>query len=514
MLFNSYEFAFGFLPLALLVFYLLGRTSRTWALGWLIVASLAFYAWWRPFNLALIAPSIIVNYVVARGLLAWRRDPQRRVHVSALLVCGILFNVMFLGYFKYTDFLIGASNDIFGTHFALRHIVLPLAISFITFQKIAFLVDVHAGRVESFSLRDYCLFVMFFPQLIAGPIVHYREMMPQFHAASCRFDAVDASVAVSLFVFGLFKKVVLADGVAPAVSGLYAIAGGGSHVTLIPAWLAAVGFTLQIYFDFSGYTDMALGLGRFFGIRLPPNFDSPLKAPSIIDFWLHWHMTLTRFLTAYVFNPLALALTRRRMALGLPGLGGRTTNWGAFLSLLVFPTLVTMTVSGIWHGAGYLFLAWGVLHGVYLSVNHAWRRIRLRGASTVPGLPRHAGPIGVAITFMAVATSMVLFRSTDFHMAGNILSGMTGLHGVDGIGASRTTAASITALLGIALFCPNTLQIMARFEPALGRPTTEDGDGGRITWRPSVAWAAALAVLAVVSMLSLGGPSEFLYWQF
>jgi len=200
-------------------------------------------------------------------------------------------------------------------------------------QKIAFLIDVHGRRIPSFTLRDYCLFVLFFPQLIAGPIVHYREMMPQFQTAQCRWDKLDIAVGLSLFVFGLFKKVVLADGISEYVSPVYETATSGSEITLFPAWNAAIGFTLQIYFDFSGYSDMALGLARFFGVRLPANFDSPLKATNIIDFWLRWHMTLTRFLTAYLYNLLVLWLTRRRMAKRLPGIGGRASSVGAFFQL-------------------------------------------------------------------------------------------------------------------------------------------------------------------------------------
>ena len=250
----------------------------------------------------------------------------------ALLLLGIAFNVLFLGFFKYMDFLYGTINDAFGANLILMHIILPLGISFITFQKIAFLIDVQAGRVKSFSFREYCTFVLFFPQLIAGPIVHYREMMPQFATATCRIDKENIAVGLTLLFFGLFKKVVLADNIAPLVTPIYNHAASGDKVSFFLAWMAAIGFTLQIYFDFSGYTDMALGAGPIFGIRLPPNFDSPLRAPSIIDFWLRWHMTLTRFLTAYIYNPLVLWLTRRRLAKGhLDSAGGTRQSGRSFL---------------------------------------------------------------------------------------------------------------------------------------------------------------------------------------
>jgi D-alanyl-lipoteichoic acid acyltransferase DltB (MBOAT superfamily) len=536
MLFNSYEFVFGFLPIILLVFYGLGHASRRWALGWLIVASLSFYAWWRPLNVLIILPSIAVNFAVARGLELLRAREDRR-RGRTLLAFGLLFNACFLGYFKYTDFFIGATNDVLGSRLPLQHVVLPLGLSFITFQKIAFLIDVHSGRVDRYTLKEYCLFVLFFPQLIAGPIVHYPEMMPQFRSASCRFNSLDACVGLTQFVLGLVKKALLADGIARWVSPLYAQAAGGHEVSLLPAWAAAVGYTLQIYFDFSGYTDMALGLGRLCGIRLPANFDSPLKAPSIIDFWLRWHMTLTRFLTAYIYNPLALALTRRRAARGLPGLTARNASPGAFAVVLASPTLVTMLVSGFWHGAGYLFVLWGLLHGVYLVINHAWRRFR---GARARATSRGARVLSITITFTAVVFSMVLFRSPTMAVATNLLAGMVGFHGmaipaviaahagplgpwlqaahvgVDTLWSGAdflSTSAWVATLLLIVFACPNTLELLGQYEPALGyRPRLQWRQS--LLWRPSLAWALAASVLAAVAIVHLGEKSEFLYWQF
>src|SRR5712692_5412178 len=245
MLFNSYEFIFAFLPVVVAVFFALGRVSRAWALRWVIAASLFFYAWWRPLNALIIAPSVLINFVLARVLQRLGKQGSRSA-AQAVLMVGIAFNVAFLGYFKYSNFLVGAINDAFGTQMVLARIILPLGISFITFQKIAFLIDVHAGRVESFTLQDYCLFVLFIPQLIAGPIVHYREMMPQFHRVSCRFDKENVAVGLTLFLFGLFKKVVLADSIAPHVSLIYEHAGAGGGTSFVLAWMAAVGFTLQV----------------------------------------------------------------------------------------------------------------------------------------------------------------------------------------------------------------------------------------------------------------------------
>jgi alginate O-acetyltransferase complex protein AlgI len=526
MLFNSYEFIFVFLPVVVAVFFAIGLVSREWALRWIIVASLFFYGSWRPLNVLIIAPSVAINFVLARML---QRMGKRENQAAAktILFLGIAFNVAFLGYFKYSNFLVGAVNDAFGTQMVLARIILPLGISFITFQKIAFLIDVQAGRIESFTLQDYCLFVLFFPQLVAGPIVHYREMMPQFKRASCRFDKDNVSVGVTLFVFGLFKKVFIADSIAPIVKPIYEHATSGGSIGLLSAWIAAIGFTLQIYFDFSGYTDMALGIARFFGIRLPPNFNSPLKASSIIDFWQRWHMTLTRFLTAYIYNPLTLWLTRRRAAKGRTGFGGRNKGLGAFVELLMFPILLTMLVSGIWHGAGYTFIVWGVLHGLYLTVNHAWRQVGPKLWRDESSYRRFMQPAGFVITFACVSASMVIFRSANLRTAADVLQGMLGLRGIgssgltvlrDQLGVSlKNVAFWIAAPAFIALVCPNTLQILSPYEPALGwKPITPIGATARthVLWKPSLVWAAVVSIVAAIGILHLGGNSEFLYWQF
>jgi alginate O-acetyltransferase complex protein AlgI len=546
MLFNSVEFLFFFLPATLLGFYLLGQVSRNAALRWLIVASLVFYAWWRPLNVLIISPSIIVNYVIARILLCWRlSDSEATGRISKLvLALGILFNVAFLGVFKYTDFVLGSVNDVFATNLVLLHIILPLGISFITFQKIAFLVDVQAGRVRAFTFQDYCTFVLFFPQLIAGPIVHYREMMPQFHTVSCRLETENVAVGITLLFFGLFKKVVLADGIARFVTPIYQHAVAGNRTSLLLAWMAALGFTLQIYFDFSGYTDMALGLARFCGIRLPPNFDSPLRASNIIDFWLRWHMTLTRFLTAYIYNPMVLSWTRRRLANGRRGFTARRPTAGAFVSLLMVPTITTMFVCGLWHGAGYGFIVWGVLHGFYITINHGWRVAAARLWPDRAKYDRVMRPLGMALTFVTVTATMVFFRAPTMAAAIDLVKGMLGLNGVGlpldlfkhlgslggalraiGVIAEPGNAADFTRtvvwilfLTGIALACPNTLEILGRHEPALGvRPRPGKLVIGKVKiadWGPSLSWAVAMSVIAMMSIAHIRGPSEFLYWNF
>ena len=521
MVFNSFEFLFVFLPVVVVVFFVLGRASRTWALRWIIAVSLFFYAWWRPLNVLIIAPSILINFVLAR-LLQRLRKQESCATARVVLLVGIVFNVAFLGYFKYSNFLLGSINAAFGTQMILARVILPLGISFITFQKIAFLIDVHAGRVESFTLQDYCLFVLFFPQLIAGPIVHYREMMPQFHRAACRFDKDNVSVGLTLLAFGLFKKVFLADNIAQVVTPIVQQAASGRSIGLVPGWIAAVGFTLQIYFDFSGYTDMALGIARLFGVRLPPNFNTPLAASSIIEFWQRWHMTLTRFLTAYIYNPLTLWLTRRRAAKGLPAFAGRNKRPEAFVELLMFPILLTMLVSGIWHGAGYTFIVWGLLHGVFLTINHAWRLLEPKQWHDKSLYAHLMRPAGFIITFACVTASMVIFRASNLKAAIDLLQGLSGLHGIglsglrDGIGR-KATIIWIAFPAVIALLGPNTLQMLSRYEPALGwKPGPHEGTAPetRVLWRPSLAWGVAISIVAATGILYLGGQSEFLYWQF
>jgi alginate O-acetyltransferase complex protein AlgI len=386
--------------------------------------------------------------------------------------------------------------------------------------------------------------VLFFPQLIAGPIVHYREMMPQFHAAPCRFNKENAAVGFTLLLFGLFKKVILADNIAPLVTPIYEHAASGNRITFFMAWMAALGFTLQIYFDFSGYTDMALGLARFFGIKLPPNFNSPLRASNIIDFWLRWHMTLTRFLTAYIYNPLVLWLTRLRLAKGRPGFAVRNTTVGAFVSLLMVPTILTMFVSGLWHGAGYGFVVWGVLNGFYITINHGWRLIAARLWPERRGYDRVMKPVGLVVTFITVTVTMVFFRAPTITSAVGLEKAIVGLNG---IGLPQDLLARLGPLAGmlhrmgviseawsghdfiragvwicvllfIAQVLPNTLEILGRYEPALGvrpMPTKLVIGGIKIfEWGPSVPWAIAMSVVAATAIVALGGPSEFLYWQF
>ncbi len=539
MLFNSYEFIFLFLPITLVIFFLLGHSNLPAAKYWLTAASLFFYSWWRPVNVLLIGPSIAINYAIAKFLIA--AGDTKPALTRAAFWFGICFNLCFLGYFKYLNFFATMTNDVLGTNYVLDNIILPLGISFITFQKIALLVDVRAGRVERVDLKSYALFVLFFPPLISGPIVHYRELMPQFEAMDGRWRWENLAVGGSLFFSGLFKKLVIADQIAGLISPIWQQAFQGQHPALLQAWVAALGYMAQLYFDFSGYSEMAIGAARLFGIKLPYNFNSPLKAHNIIEFWSRWHVTLTRFLTSYLFSPLALMFTRSRLGRGLPVMAGRRTTAGSFLMLVGVPTLVTMFLSGVWHGAGYQFAIFGVLHGIALVINHAWRLWKPRSWPDAAQGGVMLRVFSVALTMFFVVHAEVFFRAGSVSTALRVLGGMYGGAGVamppvlSGMVAPMLNAIGLTVqpsweggyafvmvwflvavAWAIALFMPNTHEMLANYDPALGfklRPGRA-AELARWFWRPSAGWALAVSVVTLFGLMSLGQVSEFLYWKF
>jgi len=405
MLFNSTIFLFGFLPITVLLFFLLGRHSVRAARLWLAAASLFFYAWWNPPYLILLAISIVFNYGAGYLLQFRERFATSLPPPKLILILGLAFNLGFLGYFKYSAFLVENLNAVAGTDFVLRHVALPLAISFFTFQKIAYLVDSYLGKVKEKSFLNYVLFAAFFPQLIAGPIVHYSEIFPQFKKAETyRFQWANFTDGLTLFLLGLAKKVVLADEFARYGDVVFNGAQGGAVISLAPAWVGALSYTLQLYFDFSGYSDMAVGLARMFNVELPLNFWSPYKAGSIIEFWRRWHMTLSRFLRDYVYIPLG---------------GNRHGEPKRYRNLFL-----TMLVGGIWHGAGWTFVLWGGMHGIALALNHLWHaKIAPR---TPPLLYRAAAH---ALTLAVVVCGWVLFRSASLQAACQVFRGMFGGNG-------------------------------------------------------------------------------------
>ena len=346
MVFSSLEFIYLFLPPVLLGFFILRYLRLESAIiWWLIAASVAFYMWWSPPHVLLLLASVLFNY----GLHFIIKTRKSRI----ALAIGIVVNLVVLGLFKYADFMIGNLNALTSSKLDELGLILPLAISFYTFQQISFLRDTYLGKLVECDFKRYFLFVAFFPQLIAGPIVMQSDTIPQFRLAVFTSRAALSFLTGStLFLIGLFKKIVLADGIAPTANAVFALAEGGQAIPFEAAWFGAFAYTFQIYFDFSGYCDMALGLALMFGIRLPINFNSPYRSLSIVEFWRRWHITLSRFLRDYLYIPLG---GNRSGLLGIKG-----------------NLVITMLFGGLWHGAGWNFIIWGGLHGAYLMINHAW----------------------------------------------------------------------------------------------------------------------------------------------
>jgi alginate O-acetyltransferase complex protein AlgI len=517
VLFNSHAFIFLFLPLTLLVFFGLGRISAKLAAGWLAAASLFFYGWWSPAYVALLLVSILGNFsagsTIARAQAAGDARRSKR-----LLTLAIIANLALLGYYKYVNFFVANFNAVTGSGLGFAEVVLPLGISFFTFTQIAFLVDAHQGKAREYNLVHYGLFVTYFPHLIAGPILHHGEMMPQFAQREIyrpQYDLIAAGL--TLFVLGLAKKVLIADGVAPYVAPVFDAPGAGVTLTMLEAWCGALAYTFQLYFDFSGYSDMAVGLSLLFGVRLPVNFHSPYKAVNVIDFWRRWHMTLSRFLRDYLYVPLG---------------GNRKSRTRRYTNLLL-----TMLLGGLWHGAGWTFVLWGALHGVYLVINHGWREFRRRLGHNLHRSTPWGRRAGCLLTFIAVVVGWVLFRAPDVATAQAILGAMAGFNGLVlpetwqaklggagsalsalGIGFGATPALLRTGvlhwiwiLLLIVWLAPNTQQIMAAAKPALGVPNEVPT---RFRWQVSAPWALLTLVLALAVIVNLGRHSEFLYFQF
>ncbi len=498
MLFSSFTFLFQFLPATLLAFAAARRHSPRAGILVLLTASLIFYGAWHPAYLLLLVGSIAMNFSL--GLLM--EDESRRRVVG---MCGVTVDLALLGYFKYSNFLLDSFEAVTGAHVAPANILLPLGISFFTFQQIAYLVDVMRGAKVERDIVSYALFVTFFPHLIAGPLVHHAEMIPQFKRTSAHRTAVLAARAVAIFSAGLFKKVMIADELSQFVSPVFAHLDAGGAVSPAFAWLATLAYTLQIYFDFSGYSDMAIGLALIFGVRLPVNFRSPYRSLSIIDFWRRWHITLSRFLRDYLYIPLG---------------GNRQGAVRRHLNLMI-----TMLLGGLWHGAGWNFVIWGGLHGTYLIVNHLWRA--LRGTE---GKPRGMATrlASWATTFAGVVLAWVFFRAGTTGGAARMFGGLLGypLGGQDYVPSGVFTtfglpvwvgpngvlwlgAAIVACALGIALGSPNALQIFGYREYHRAPEY-----GGKLRWRPTAGWAALVAVALTLSLFGMWQRLEFLYFQF
>ena len=481
MLFNSYAFIFVFLPLTLLLF-LLGRSvSRRASLALVSMASLIFYGMWDARYLALLVPSLVINYALGEIL--------DRTRSRAWLIFGVAANLAVIGWFKYSAFFYTTATGSEPPEF-MRGIILPLGISFITFQKIAYLVDTWRGHPKAQSFDRFAFFVLFFPQLIAGPIVLFRHIDRQIRLVRHTGLLLRGSfhLGLILFAIGLFKKVVIADSMAVYADAVFSSAAHEDFVIgAIDGWVGAIAYSMQLYFDFSGYSDMAIGLARMFGFRLPVNFNSPYKATSIIDFWRRWHMTLSSFFRDYVYIPLG---------------GNRkgTAMQAAFVLTVFFLT-------GLWHGAGWTFIVWGSIHGVLVLANHLWWKTSWR-------LPVIAS---WALTFVAVVLLWVIFRAPSLAVAGELFQAMSGASGV--IGGAALAEANLyrfpivwPALVCVfALTLPNSTVLAHRLRHGRLVPATSRTPQRPQWWLPAAVTGTAL-YLAVSSIGNV--ETKFIYFNF
>jgi alginate O-acetyltransferase complex protein AlgI len=517
MLFISFEFIFYFMPLFLAGYFLLGRigTQTAW---FLIACSLFFYGWWEYKQVAILILSVVINYLVYLQIIA----PDRADGGRRPLIAGLVFNLGVLAYFKYAAFMMSILYAAAGIIHSSKTDYLPLGISFFTFTQIMFLVDIYRQPRRDVSFRDYFAFVTFFPHLIAGPLLHHSRIIPQLKCEQTYCWSSSAfATGLTLFVIGFFKKVILADSLASHSDLVFAAAANGTQVPFFAAWSAALSYTFQLYFDFSAYCDMALGLSKMINIRMPINFFSPYKAASIREFWRRWHITLSFFLRNYLYIPLG---------------GNRGSPRRRLINLMA-----TMVLAGLWHGAGWTFVMWGALHGFYLAVNHVWRALGF-------GLAR---PLGWALTFTAVVIGWVVFRAETMSAALNVLSGMIGLHGISvpaswttivpsylvgmfrfidpGVVPTAAAAALIPSVRDVALVMgvsivafglPNAAQFMWLFRPGLNINRAKRTIHRRailLLWHPTISWSLAMSVLAAAAFIVAFNRQvevKFLYFQF
>jgi D-alanyl-lipoteichoic acid acyltransferase DltB (MBOAT superfamily) len=505
MVFSSLIFIFGFLPITLIGFLICSKIDVGLSKLFLCVASIVFYGWWEPRWVPVLLMSIVFNYAMAAAII--RRSNSERSS-TALLWAAVGLNLLALIYYKY----LGAMLGFFSVDTSWASVGLPLGISFFTFTQIAFLVDVSQGFHGRYSPTNYFLFVTFFPHLIAGPIVHHRDLMPQFEEKrNYVFQPRDFATGLAIFSIGLAKKTVLADNLA-SLSGKML---SENHLHAGAAWVGLIAYSLQLYFDFSGYSDMAIGLARMFGIKFPLNFDSPYKATSIIDFWQRWHITLTRFLTAYTYNPIALALVRRRASAGLSTSKKSSKTVRGFLEMIALPTFITMLLAGVWHGAGMQFLIFGALHGFYISINHAWRTFAPKRETATGSSTELIGKVSCwALVYLCVLIAQLFFRANSVGDAFSLLHDMLGLYTgptFSELPARREVALFFAAVL-IALFAPNTQQIMASFEPIL--PSGQAFRPSSIRLRLDLKWAVTLGIVLFLGLFSIHDGQPFIYFQF
>ena len=516
MLFNSTHFLFVFLPISMLGFHLLGRYGRRAVIGWLSFMSIVFYGAWNPPYVVFLLGSITMNYLCAGAIASAPEGSRLR---QRLLFGGVTLNLLGLFYFKYLFKTILLLDSVHLANLHPHSILLPLGISFFTFTQISYLIDLAQGQAEEQDFLSYLLFVTFFPHLIAGPILHHKEMMPQFSDTKrYALNSADVSLGLTWFLLGLAKKVLIADNLMGNAD--FAFAHSGS-LTSVSAITGLVTYTMQLYFDFSGYSDMAIGLARILSIRFPLNFDSPYKATSVTEYWQRWHITLTRYITLYLYNPILLAVQRRRVGSGRKISRKTLATPAGFAAMVAYPTIATMLLTGLWHGAGLQYLIFGLIHGLYLTANQAWRHFRQPAPKPPTGLLRLAMMIGV---YVQVAFALIFFRSSSTHTAFALLHDIAGAHGFGSL-ASLQDGWLAFALFPVVWFLPNTQQFLGQERttevpvPGPAASTTLAHEQApsifaRIRWSPSVGWGVILAAVFFAVLVELDRPATFLYFQF
>jgi D-alanyl-lipoteichoic acid acyltransferase DltB (MBOAT superfamily) len=506
MVFNSYQFILGFLPLTYVAFLLAHRFGGwPWAINLLAAASLAFYGMFGVSLLVVLIGSILFNYTAGTVISCLGSHPK--VARNALFG-AITANLVMLGYLKYSNFFIDVANQASGAGFDHLNLIVPIGVSFFTFVQIGYLIDAYNGQLIPTSFGRYIVFSAFFPCVTAGPLVLQREMMEQMdERKDSAFDLNRLIIGLTMFGMGLFKKVVLADSIAPFANTVFDGVAGGGTVDFATSWVGTACYALQLYFDFSGYSDMAIGLGYIFGLKLPLNFDSPFKATNISDFWRRWHMTMTRFFTSYIYSGLAMKGMRAAIT-------NRVSPARKFLQATAVPVVVTFLVAGVWHGAGWTFVVYGLIHGLAIAINLAWREFHM------PKLP---AVVGWMLTMAVVFSGLVVFRAPDLATAGTILAHMWGLGSLGLAGTVAPVAGldivrsiSMIVLLGaIVLLLPNTQQILHKYWLSSDeKPSTAAWAAGLLTWRPAFAGALAMGLALTVALTSIGADSSFLYYQF
>jgi D-alanyl-lipoteichoic acid acyltransferase DltB (MBOAT superfamily) len=502
MSFTAPFFFLAFLPLSLLGFHLAGYFGRRSAVGFLSFISLYFYYRWNHTVFLLLLGSILINYLIS---LMIARSAMRPRQQTVWLIAGITGNLGVLCVYKYLFALLGSFNVIGLTHHNWPGLILPLGISFFTFTQISYLVDLKQGLVPRDSLINYTFLVTFFPHLVSGPIIRDKELIPQVsHDRRYQINRDDLALGLTWFTMGMFKKVMIADRIAPIASTFYLHPQG---IGAASAWLGVLTYAMQLYFDFSGYSDMAVGIARMFSIRFPFNFNSPYKATNIIDFWQRWHITLTRFIMDYIYAPIQFRVSRRRLDQGKKVSRKATATLNGFTEMIATPTLVTLALAGVWHGAGLRFLLYGLVHGVYIVINHAWRifspaESRLKKIVNVP--------ISIGITFLAVVAAQVFFRANSLRDVGTVFADLVGRHGF-GQAWPISQVLLMAGLFAIVWLMPNTQEI-------LGETHENDQPNwsffSSVRWSPTLPWWAATTLAFTISMFYSTAGTTFLYFQF